>query len=525
MNLKQAAYKALGLTLILVLSLSALALLICLIRASGLNPTTQLQPFGESQYQPMGQYKSLTQDESLSQYARTNIDGQNAARRLSGAIRYRTLSPQNPNNSENTTLDQFRGLHAYLQGSYPAFHAIAKRQIINQGSLVYHWPGSDTTKQPMLWLAHLDVVPAPNSKAWLFPPFSGKISEAGVWGRGTLDNKVNVIAMLDALEHLARSGFKPSRSLYLAFGHDEESGGQQGAKAISQGFQQQGLRFAYILDEGGFVTERFIDGLEQPVAIIGHGEKGYLSLSLSARDKGGHSSMPTHSGAIQRLAAAIERLSSHPFPVDTLLFNQFLDALSPSLPFNSRLILSNRWLFQSWINQHFEQEASMNALMRTTQAFTAFHAGNSDNVLPRQAQATLNLRILPGESIQSSLNRVTDIINDKGIKISVLGQSSEPSALSPIDSDSYQLISNTIKATYHSSGSEQGGEVVVAPRLVVAATDARHYDALSEHIYRFSYLPLSPETLNSLHGVDEHITIPALVDAITFYHKLAVSSQ
>ena len=310
------------------------------------------------------------------------------ADRLAGAIRYPTISHQEKQVDETA----FFGLHRYLEQSFPTTHARLTREVIGGYSLLYTWLGRNAARAPILLTSHLDVVPVPENTlaAWEHPPFGGVVADGFVWGRGALDDKVGVLATLEAVEELLLAGFAPDRTVYLAFGHDEEVGGPEGAGAITRTLAERGVQLAFSLDEGMFVLEEGFFGVPGPLPVVGTAEKGSVSLRLTARAKGGHSSMPPPQGAIGRLARAVTALEENPMPLRLEgPWSQTVEAIAPHLPFATRLFLTTPPF--SWTARgSLSDNPTANALVRTTTAITMAGAGTKVNILPREAWAVAN---------------------------------------------------------------------------------------------------------------------------------------
>jgi carboxypeptidase PM20D1 len=321
------------------------------------------------------------------------------------------------------------------------------------------------------------------------------------------------MAILEAVESLAAAGFKPRRTLYLVFGHDEENGGEEGAKAIASLFEQRGIRPEFVLDEGLLIAEGIMPGLDHPVALIGIAEKGSATLRLTAEAPGGHSSMPGSRTAIGSLAAALERLERTPFPaaVDGVAAKMF-HALAPEMHGLNRVALSNMWLFEPLVRWQLVRGPSTNALLRTTTAITVVRGGNKENVLPGAAEALVNFRLLPGETVGGVVAHVRGAINDEKIRIDVLPQSSEASLVASDTSVAYQWITRTVRELFP--------DVVVAPGLMIGGTDSRHMVRLADNVYRFSPVRARAEDLARFHGTDERISIANYAQLITFYRML-----
>ncbi len=308
-----------------------------------------------------------------------------------------------------------------------------------------HWPGKKTNLNPVLFVAHYDVVPVEGQK-WTKDPFGGEIDKNFIYGRGSVDDKSSVIALLEATELALKNHWQPERSLYYVIGHDEEVGGLRGAQSIAKAFQDQGLKFDFILDEGGIITNGSKLGIQNDVALIGIAQKGYSDLELIARAQAGHSSMPESSTAIGQLANGIQTIEATPFPASiTGVFQKTLESLIPYASPFQKWVLSNLWLTSSLIEARMKKSPATNAFIRTSQAFTVIQGGSKANVLPSEARANLNLRLLPGESLDGVKQRIKKIVSPHNIEVlqNHLKDATEASSVSPIDSDQYQLIQMT----------------------------------------------------------------------------------
>ncbi len=437
--------------------------------------------------------------------------------RLAGAIRVPTVSRSEGLGSDS---DALAALRRYLEESFPKVHAKLAREIVNGHSLLFTWNGEDRAAKPVLLIGHMDVVPIePGTETlWSHRPFSGDVADGFVWGRGTLDDKVSVLAILEAVEILVSRGFQPGPTILLAFGHDEEIGGTTGAAKIAELLKSRGIRVAYALDEGSVITEGIIPGLKPRGALIGIAEKASASVELVAVSPGGHSSMPPPQTAAGIVAAAVAALETHPMPaaIDGPTARLF-DCLAPEMPFGSRLALLNRWLFDPLIVRQLEKSPTTNATLRTTTAATIIEAGVKDNVLPAKARAVVNFRIKPGDTIQALLAHVTSVVNDRRVEIRLLDRESvkEPSRQSAVDSAGYKTIERTIRQVMP--------DAVVAPSLVVGATDTRHFDDLAEDVYRFLPVVLVPDDTRRIHGTDERIGVEDYKNCVRFYVQLLVN--
>jgi carboxypeptidase PM20D1 len=439
------------------------------------------------------------------------VDANAAAGRLAGALRFPTVSHEGGAQVESQAL---LDLHLYLEQSFPKVHATLTREVVGGYSLLYTWPGKDSKRPPILLMSHLDVVPVEpgTEKDWTHPAFSGDIADGYVWGRGSLDDKVGVTAILEAVEILIGKGFQPQRTILLAFGHDEEVGGR-GAAAMAALLGQRGAHPEFILDEGGAIVEGIVPGLKQPAAMVGTAEKGSLSVELTAEEAGGHSSMPPPHTAIGRVAAAIEKLENNPMParINGATKRSF-EFLAPELPFSQRLVLSNLWLFGPIAKSQFSAEPASNARIRTTTAATIFQAGVKENVLPHQARAVVNFRILPGDTSASVLQHVRDTVGP-GIRVARRGNFvAEPSPESDVGAPTFRLLQTTLVQTVP--------RVIVSPNLLAGATDSKHYASLSPNVYRFLPIRLKGEDLARIHGTNERVGVESYGEAVRFYAQL-----
>ncbi|WP_322514669.1 M20 family peptidase [Rhodopseudomonas palustris] len=444
------------------------------------------------------------------------VDEQGAAQRLAEAIRFRTIS--NFLNPEQDA-DALRGMQAHIAASFPAFHAAATRELVNGKSLLYTWQGSgsgtDPQARPIALLAHQDVVPiAPKTEQdWQHKPFDGVIADGFVWGRGSWDDKGNLYAMLEAAEQMAKQGFRPKRTIYFAFGHDEEVSGLRGAKQIADLLAARNVRLDFVLDEGLLITDGIMKGLDRPAALIGVSEKGYATLVLTARGTPGHSSMPPRDTAIGMLAAALTHLEDNRLPMRVRgSVADMFDTLAPEMRGFNRVVLSNLWLFKPLLLREFAKSGTTEAMVRTTTALTVFNAGDKDNVLPGIAEASVNFRLLPGDTQASVTDHVrTSVANDR-IAIQGFEGNFDPPPVTGTAGPSYVALNRTIREIFP--------DVIVAPGLMIAATDSRHYSAVADNILRFSPVRATSEDLKRFHGTNERISIKNYADMIRFYVRL-----
>jgi carboxypeptidase PM20D1 len=458
------------------------------------------------------------------------VDEDGSARRLLEAVHIPTVSRRK--GADELEHARLAALREELASSFPRLRAALDWEEID-GSLLLTWKGNDPALKPLLMLAHLDVVPAaadagdqtelPRSRPgrpWAELAFGATLEETEgfIVGRGTLDDKVSVVGLLEAAQRLLDAGFAPRRTVVFAFGRDEEVGGKLGAVRMAAELERRGVRPECILDEGSFVLDGVVPGLPGSLAPVGIAEKGYVDVALTVTAEGGHSSLPPRQTAIGILAAAIARLESHPFParIDGVSW-ETLQALGPELEFGPRLLMANLWLFEGLVKDQFARSPPLNALIRTTAAVTIVQGGTKDNVLPASARAIVNLRLLPGDSAASALAHVARVIDDPRVTVAfaeaaVYSEVFEASRVSRTDTEAYRRLSLTIRQSFPGA--------LVVPYLVTAGTDSRHYQALCPSTYRFLPIRLAPADLDRIHGADERIGRRDYTGVVQFYARL-----
>ena len=443
------------------------------------------------------------------------VDGKNVAERLGLAVQCKTVSYHEAEKVDTST---FLALHRLFQTLYPQVHAKLTRELVNDYSLLYTWEGKDPGLKPIMLTSHLDVVPADESPegGWTHPPFTGEIADGYVWGRGTLDIKSGVIGVLEAVEYLLKQGFQPERTVYLGFGHDEEIGGEHGAKAIAELLDSRGVQLGSLLDEGGSVIDNYLPGIERQVAVIGISEKGYISLKLTVEMDGGHSSMPAEETAIGVLSRAVASLELNPMPPHLEVVEFLMSYLGSALPFGQRMLFANTWLFGGILKKKLSEVNMLNATIRTTTAPTIFNAGVKDNVLPAKAEAVVNFRILPGDDLRSVYEMVLERINDERVKVTpYLGETLDgesgwdPSPVADTDSPYYLRLARLTKEAFP--------DALVAPYLVLGGTDARHYARVTRNALRFTPILMSKADVGTVHGVNERLSIDECSRMVGFY--------
>jgi len=439
------------------------------------------------------------------------------AAHLAGAVRFATISKQD----SGPELVPMRALHAYLAQTFPRAYATLAHEVVPPASLLFEWKGSDTTLEPIVMMSHLDVVPVEqgSESAWTHPPFSGDIADGFVWGRGTLDDKVGVLSALEAVEALVARGYHPTRTVYLAFGDDEEVEGL-GAGAIVALLKSRGVRPLVAIDEGSAIIRNVIPGVARPAALIGTAEKGHMSVQLTVAGTGGHSSMPPPQTAVGELAQAIDRLEKHPLPAQLNgAAEGMLGLVGREMPIGARVMMANLWLTRPLVVRMLARSPVTNASLRTTTAPTMIQGSPKQNVLPIRAQAIVNFRIIPGETPESVMEHVRKVVDDSNVVVTIVGAPSPPSTVSSTTSTAYRTLARDIAVLEP--------DAIVAPSLVLAATDSRQYSGYARDVYRFLPVQIGSTDLDRIHGTNERVGVHDYARGVAFMTLLIsdLSSQ
>lgn len=444
--------------------------------------------------------------------AAPEVDAQSAALHLSQALRFPTISHEDPADFDSAV---FSLLHAYLRQSYPRAHAELELEVVGPASLLYTWKGEELDLPPVVLMAHQDVVPIePGTEGeWSQRPFGGELADDYIWGRGAMDDKGSLVAILEAVETLLARGFRPKRTVYLVFGHDEEVGGEAGAAVVAELLKSRDVRPFLVLDEGGAIAEGFLPGLSRPLATVGVAEKGAASVEIAVKVEGGHSSVPPRQTAIGILSRALVRLEDNPLPGGIQgPFRDMLLTVGREMTFSRRLVLANLWLFGPLVERQLSSIPAADTMMRTSTAVTIVDGGVKANVLPSKATAVVNFRIAPGDTVEGVLDHVRQVIGDPRVSVVEARETREPSPVSPTDSEGYRLVERTIRQIFP--------EAIVAPYLLPGGTDSRHFTALTSDVYRFGAIRVGSDDLRRAHGTDERLSVDVLVQMVAFYMQL-----
>ena len=418
--------------------------------------------------------------------------------RLAQAVRIPTISNQDPALADREAFTAFK---QFLESTYPSVFEQLEAEWVNEFSLLLIWPGSDAGAGAILFTAHHDVVPVePGTEDdWTHPAFDGVIADGRIYGRGTLDDKIGVIGLLEAVERLLAEGFAPRKTIVLGFGHDEEVSGANGAAALAARMQEKGLKFDWMVDEGGYVITGNPLLPNDSMAMINIAEKGYTTLTLTATGEGGHSSNPPAISTIGRLSRALDKLEQNPFPPrisDPM--RQMFAALAPHMEQPERFLFSNLWLSEGIIADQMTADRVTAPMVRTTTALTMFNAGIKENVVPQRAEAKVNFRLLPGDTVETVIEHVRQTINDDQIVITSSPWTGMPGTAST-ESEGYQAIARAIADTYT--------DAITVPSMLMATTDTRHYTELATDQYRFHGAEMDYTQTSSIHGTDEWVSI------------------
>ena len=425
---------------------------------------------------------------------------------LGELVRCRTVSYRDSALEDGAEFGKLIGM---LPALYPNVYRACSFDRLPDRALLFRWPGKNHDA-PSVMMAHFDVVPVEESE-WTKPPFDALIENGVMWGRGTLDTKVTFNGILSAADALIAQRFVPENDIYFAFSGGEEIWGPGAANIVAY-FKKHGIVPALVADEGGAVTEKVFPGVKEPCGFIGIAEKGILNLEYSIASEGGHASAPAAHTPVGILSRACCRVESHPFPAHlTKPAAEMLDTLGRRSTFGMKLVLANLWCFGGLFQAVCKKSELLNALMRTTVAFTMMSGSKVANVIPPSASMVSNIRLNPEDTVASATEYLRRTIGDGRVKITNLG-GMDPSPISETNCPAWQKVANAVSGTWKGT--------VVSPYLMVQCSDSRHYAGLSDHVYRFSAMDLTDEERKTIHGNDEHIRLETVERAVEFYIRL-----
>lgn len=460
------------------------------------------------------------------------IKDDSAIQRLSGGLKIPSVSAGELGEFDYTTFDTIK---EYLKTSYPLVYENAEYIEVNTYGLVFRLKGSNPSLDPILFLSHTDVVPPgeadvkdksenvfrpddrplpPVSEVaedWDFGPFSGAVANGRIYGRGSIDMKGMLFSLMESMNNLIKNRHVPQRDIYLAFGFDEEVGGQQGAAKIAAYFKSRNIKFDAVYDEGGLILEKgSVAGINSDGAVIGCAEKGFLSVKIKVKGLGGHASMPPMESAVGKAAVIMQRLEHNQMkPMITPLINEFFTNIGGSMSFVNRMGISNQWLLKPVLLSQLTKNNSTNALVRTTIALTMMKGSDAPNVLSPEVEFVVNFRLLPGNTVNDVKKHITEATKGFEVEIEDIDQVKEASAVSPTHTKAFRLIEAAIKEIHPTA--------VATPYLTVGATDAYKYQIVSKDIYRFMPIKINDAEKQSIHSTNEYLSIENYMKMIHYF--------
>jgi carboxypeptidase PM20D1 len=430
-----------------------------------------------------------------------------AVAKLQALVRIPTVSDRDPSRVDAAAFDL---LLDELRSQFPLLHERLELTRVGTHGLLFRWPGR-RAERPIVLMAHLDVVPVDESAPWQHPPFGADIVDGAVWGRGTLDDKGCVAAICEAVERLLETGHQPADDVWLSFGCDEEVSGTAAAVAVDE-LERRGVRPWLVLDEGGAVAHDAFPGVKRPVAAIGVAEKGTTSVELRVEGPGGHASTPARNGPTVQLARAVLRIDRSPMPPripSTTL--ELMRRLAPHLPLPFRPLLSRADRATPLLARALTAAgAEAAAMARTTFAVTTLEGSPALNVIATHATAGVNIRVMPGDTVDDVVAHLREVVDDPQVRINVV-ERGEASPVSPVD-DVFDHVAGLVGTHFP--------DAVVTPYVQTGATDSRHFTRISDHVYRFAPFRMTAAQRRAVHSYDEHLDVDAFVAGIDWYQAL-----
>ncbi|MDY4255002.1 MAG: M20/M25/M40 family metallo-hydrolase [Oscillospiraceae bacterium] len=443
------------------------------------------------------------------------VDLNRFRKNLSDAIKFKTIADKEAANTDWTVFDAF---HDFLKERYPLMHEKLELTVIARGSLVFRWKGTRSDLDPIALLSHQDVVPISEGTLddWKHDPFEGVDDGEFIWGRGALDMKNHLIGVLESVETLLSEGFVPERDVYILLGHNEEvmcATSENGATCICNYLKEKGVHLDAIIDEGGAILPVEVKGvINKHLAGIGVAEKGYADVEVAVTAKGGHSSQAPNHTAIGHLADVIKDIENHQFKAKmSPMMRELFDKIGRNCTYPARLVTCNLKLLEPALTKAMSFIPPAASMLRTTFGITMASGSPQANVLPQRASVTVNFRMFPGQTVDDVLEHLHKVIKNKKVEINLLPGWKNPSAVSPTDTRSFKVIEKIC----HS----MDDKAVVAPYLVMGGTDACHYQAVCENIYRYSPFLVSTSLLLTTHGTNERIPVSVMEDAVKFFKR------
>jgi carboxypeptidase PM20D1 len=430
-----------------------------------------------------------------------------AVAKLQALVRIPTVSDRDP---ARVDTDAFHRLHDELRTQFPLLHERLERTRVGSHGLLFHWPGSGSDR-PVVLMAHLDVVPVDESAPWQHPAFSAEVVDGAIWGRGTLDDKGCVAAICEAVERLLETGHRPAQDVWLSFGCDEEVSGPTAEAAVAE-LVRRGVRPWLVLDEGGAVADHAFPGVSRPVAAIGVAEKGTTSVELIVEGRGGHASTPARNGPTVRLARAVLAIDRSPMPArvpDTTV--ALMRTLAPHAALPLRPLLGRADRLRPLLTRVLPAAgAEAAALARTTFAVTTLEGSPALNVIASSATAGVNIRVMPGDTVDDAIAHLRRVIDDDRVEIRLV-ERGEASPVSPVG-EAFDLVTTTVAEVFP--------DAIAAPYVMTGATDSRHFTGICDHVYRFAPFRMTAAQRAAIHSYDEHLGVDAFLTGIEWYRRL-----
>ncbi len=473
-----------------ILGIIVLLFLVCLIRALTFKPRAVEEIDGE---------KPL-------------VDKNQAVEEFKKMLELKTISVTDKENGDYTEHEKFIQL---LKDTYPKVFAKFEFEVFDKIGLVFHLKGK-TCENPTVLMSHYDVVPV-SRDGWDTDPFTPTIIDDKIYARGAIDNKATLLCIMHSMETILEqnSNFLPENDLYFTFGGDEEISGPSQQKIVSV-LKERGVKNTFVMDEGGAIVESFFPGLDTKIAVVGLAEKGMANVELTAKSTGGHASTPSKTDPLNMLARALVDLENNPMPLKIPTpIRGLLDTLGRSSKFGLKLVFSNLWLFEGLVKKIFSKGGETRAMLTSTFAYTTIQASNAPNIVPTDATVNLNIRIAPGVTVDDVLAHIKKVINNDQISVNIV-VASEASKTSSIENKGYKTIQKIMKKVY--------SDVLVSPYIMIAASDSRFYDQISDDVVKFAPFSLSKEMRKTVHGHNEHLELSSLVKGIEFYTLLILNS-
>ena len=441
------------------------------------------------------------------EFEKVEVDEEHCVKALAELVKCKTVSRTEPELEDDA---EFEKLIGKLPQLYPNVWASCPLTRLDGRALLFKWAGREAGEAAVL-MAHYDVVPV-EEENWLHPAFDALIEDGVMWGRGTLDTKVTFNGIMCAAEAMIKAGFQPKNDVYFAFSGGEEVNGP-GAKNIVEYFRQNNVALKLVLDEGGAVVENVFPGVTKPCGLIGIAEKGLLNVEYSISGHGGHASAPAPHTPVGKLSAACARLENKPFKLHvTKPAAEMFDTLGRHSSFLYKIIFANLWCFKPVLDLICRKSGGeINALLRTTVAFTQMRGSPAPNVIPSAASMVSNLRLNPEDSVEGALSYIRSVIKDESISLRAF-DATEPSPISRTDCEGWQIVADSVLGTWPGC--------IVSPYLMVQCSDSRHYGPISDRVYRFSAMALTKEERGTIHGANEGIRLENISKAVEFFTRV-----